>query len=153
MATSRQGLTIGQVAQRTGLAASAIRYYETEGLVLPFRNDAGQRRFATADIRRLSFVMVSQTLGFSIAEIKQALAPLPLDRAPTKADWTRISTKFGTELDQRIAKMIALRDRLDGCIGCGCLSLQSCKLYNPDDELAAEGPGPRRLLSEISDSD
>lgn len=146
MRATRQGLTIGQVAERTGLAASAIRYYEAEGLVLPFRNDAGQRRFASADIRRLSFVMISQNLGFSISEIKEALAPLPLDRAPTKEDWSRISRKFGVELDRRIARMTALREKLDGCIGCGCLSLNSCKLYNPDDQAADRGTGPRHVV-------
>lgn len=145
---TRQGLTIGQVADRTGLAASAIRYYEDEGLVLPFRNNAGQRRFATADLRRLSFIKISQTLGFSIAEIKSALAPLPLERAPTKADWTRISKRFGKELDNRIARMQSLRDRLDGCIGCGCLSLSACKLYNPDDGAFSKGQGPRYVLGD-----
>ncbi|MDG2341166.1 MAG: redox-sensitive transcriptional activator SoxR [Paracoccaceae bacterium] len=143
---NRQGLTIGQVAERTGLATSAIRYYEEQGLVFPFRNDAGQRRFASADIRRLSFVMVSQSLGFSIAEIRTALAPLPVDRAPTKADWTRISRMFGAEIDSRISRMQTLRAKLDGCIGCGCLSLKSCSLYNFGDKAAKKGPGPRHLL-------
>ena len=143
---SRQGLTNGQVAQRTGLATSAIRYYEDMHLVFPFRNDAGQRRFASADIRRLSFVMVSQSLGFSIADIRKAMASLPNDRAPTKADWSKISKRFGRELDQRIAKMQLLRERLDGCIGCGCLSLKNCALYNKGDAAAKSGPGPRHLM-------
>lgn len=143
---SRQGLTIGQVAQRTGLATSAIRYYEDMHLVFPFRNDAGQRRFASADIRRLSFVMVSQSLGFSIADIRKAMASLPKDRAPTKADWSKISKRFGKELDQRIAKMQLLRERLDGCIGCGCLSLKNCALYNKGDAAAKSGSGPRHLM-------
>lgn len=143
---SRQGLTIGQVAERTGLATSAIRYYEDMHLVFPFRNDAGQRRFASADIRRLSFVMVSQYLGFSISEIRTAMASLPEDRAPTKADWTKISKRFGKELDERIAKMQRLRSKLDGCIGCGCLSLKNCALYNKNDAVAKSGPGPRHLL-------
>ncbi len=143
---NRQGLTIGQVAERTGLATSAIRYYEDMSLVFPFRNDAGQRRFAPADIRRLSFVMVSQSLGFSIAEIRGALAPLPIDRAPNKADWSRISRKFGKKLDDRIGRMQRLREKLDGCIGCGCLSLKSCSLYNKDDELSRKGTGARHLI-------
>ncbi len=143
---NRQGLTIGQVAERTGLATSAIRYYEDMCLVFPFRNDAGQRRFASADIRRLSFVMISQSLGFSIAEIRRAMDRLPTDRAPTKADWTKISRQFGAELDERIAKMQRLREKLDGCIGCGCLSLKTCSLYNKDDTAARSGPGPRHLL-------
>lgn len=140
---SRQGLTIGQVSERTGLATSAIRFYEDEGLVLPFRNSAGQRRFTSADIRRLSFVMLSQKLGFTISEIRDAMASLPMERAPTKADWTRISKNFGRKLDERITQMQNLRDRLDSCIGCGCLSLKSCHLYNPDDEKSSEGSGPR----------
>lgn len=139
---SRQGLTIGQVADRTGLATSAIRYYEEEGLVFPFRNDSGQRRFASADIRRLSFVMLSQKLGFSISDIRDAMQSLPRERAPNKADWTRISKGFGKIMDERIAKMQSLRDKLDGCIGCGCLSLDKCALYNPDDQVATKGPGP-----------
>ena len=140
---SRQGLTIGQVADRTGLATSAIRYYEEEGLVFPFRNSAGQRRFAGADIRRLSFVMLSQKLGFTISEIRDAMLPLPRERAPTRDDWARISTIFGQVMDERIAKMQSLRDKLDGCIGCGCLSLETCALYNPDDEVASRGSGPQ----------
>ena len=143
---SRQGLTIGQVADRTGLATSAIRYYEDMGLVFPFRNDAGQRRFASADIRRLSFVMISQSLGFTISDIREALAPLPADRAPTKAHWTKISKTFGKELDDRIAKMQRLREKLDGCIGCGCLSLKTCSLYNKEDAAAKKGRGPRHLI-------
>lgn len=140
---SRFGLSIGQVAERTGLASSAIRYYEDEGLVRPDRNTAGQRRYANADIRRLSFVMLSQKLGFTISEIREAMSPLPLDRAPTKADWSRISKKFGKELDYRITKMQSLRDRLDSCIGCGCLSLKSCHLFNPEDIEGSQGQGPR----------
>lgn len=140
---SRFGLSIGQVAERTGLASSAIRYYEDEGLVRPDRNTAGQRRYASADIRRLSFVMLSQKLGFTISEIREAMSPLPLDRAPTKVDWSRISNKFGKELDHRIIKMQSLRDRLDSCIGCGCLSLKSCHLFNPDDVEGSQGQGPR----------
>ena len=139
---NRQGLTIGQVAKRTGLATSAIRYYEDEGLVLPFRNTAGQRRFDSADIRRLSFVMLSQKLGFTISEIRDAMKPLPMDRAPSKSDWTRISKTFGEVMDQRISQMQNLRDKLDGCIGCGCLSLKNCHLYNPDDTLGETGIGP-----------
>ncbi len=140
---SKFGLSIGQVSDRTGLAASAIRYYEDEGLVRPERNAAGQRRYVKSDIRRLSFIMLSQKLGFTISEIREAMSPLPLDRAPNKADWTRISKTFGQELDFRIAKMQSLRERLDSCIGCGCLSLQSCHLYNPQDIQGSQGQGPR----------
>jgi MerR family redox-sensitive transcriptional activator SoxR len=144
----RDGLTISDVAARTGLNASAIRHYEAEGLVSPDRNATGQRRFTRADIRRLSFVMIAQSLGFSLAEIRTELGRLPSDRAPTKADWSRISRRFGRVLDARIARMTALRARLDGCIGCGCLSLQSCTLYNPEDRAARTGAGPRFLLGD-----
>lgn len=140
---SKFGLSIGQVADRTGLSPSAIRYYEDEGLVSPNRNTAGQRRYANTDIRRLSFVMLSQKLGFTISEIREALSSLPADRAPTKTDWTRISKKFGSVLDERITTMQSLRDRLDDCIGCGCLSLKRCHLSNPNDIHAESGSGPR----------
>jgi MerR family redox-sensitive transcriptional activator SoxR len=143
-----RGLTIGYVSERTGLPGSAIRYYETEGLVAPDRNASGHRRFTRADIRRLSFVMISQGLGFSIAEIRTALETLPKDRAPNKRDWARISRKFGAVLDARIEQMQALRARLDGCIGCGCLSLKTCALYNPRDRIQRNGPGPRYLMGD-----
>ena len=146
-----RGLTIGYVSERTGLPVSAIRYYEDEGLVHPDRNAGGHRRYTRADIRRLSFVMISQGLGFSIAEIREALAGLPEDRAPSKRDWGRISARFGAELDARIAQMQSLRDRLDGCIGCGCLSLKTCTLYNPRDKAATRGAGPRYLMGDRSD--
>ncbi|SLN09663.1 Redox-sensitive transcriptional activator SoxR [Roseovarius litorisediminis] len=143
-----RGLTIGYVSERTGLSPSAIRYYEDERLVLPERNESGHRRYARSDIRRLSFVMISQGLGFSIAEIREALATLPEHRTPNKGDWARISRKFGAVLDARIAQMQALRSRLDGCIGCGCLSLKTCALYNKRDKAARRGQGPRYLLGD-----
>ena len=130
MALQKRGLSIGDIADRTGLAPSAIRYYEEEGLVHPDRTASGQRRFERADIRRLSFILIAQDLGFPLAQIRAELAHLPPDKAPTKADWTRISRRFGKVLDARIAQMQSLRDRLDGCIGCGCLSLKSCTLYS-----------------------
>lgn len=147
MAVSR-GLTIGQVAERTGLAVSAIRFYEEKGLVGPDRNAGGQRRYQRADIRRLSFVMISQQLGFSLAEIQKLFRSLPDGRTPTKSDWTRIGKSFRTSLDTRIRQMEMLRDKLDGCIGCGCLSLTSCTLYNPDDRAGGRGAGPRYLLGD-----
>lgn len=143
-----RGLSIGYVAERTGLAVSAIRYYEDQGLVRPDRNAGGQRAFERSDVRRLSFVMIAQNLGFSIAEIRAALARLPQGRTPTKSDWSRISNDFGQKLDERIAQMQALREKLDGCIGCGCLSLDTCKLYNPDDRAAKLGKGPRYVLGD-----
>ena len=143
---AKDGLTIGDLAARTGLAVSAIRFYETHGIVAPVRNAGGHRRYGRADLRRLSFVMAAQRLGFTLSEIAPHLRRLPAHKAPTKADWTRISTGFRREIDARIADLEALRDRLDGCIGCGCLSLKSCALYNPGDALGAEGTGPRKLM-------
>jgi len=144
----REGLTIGEVAMRTGLAVSAVRYYEDEGLVQPWRNAGGQRRFQRSDIRRLSFVMIAQGFGFSLAEIRAELSALPRHRAPSKADWARISIAFRARLDARIARLEDLRDRLDGCIGCGCLSLEVCTLYNPEDRAAEKGAGPRYLMGD-----
>lgn len=141
-----RGISIGEIAARTGLAASAIRYYDSEGLVHPLRSDSGQRRYARADIRRLSFIMIAQSMGFSIAQIRAALATLPENRTPTKADWARLSKGFRKDLDARIAQMQMLREKLDGCIGCGCLSLSACRLYNPKDRIKVKGTGPRYLL-------
>lgn len=146
-----RGLTIGYVSDRTGLPPSAIRYYEDEGLVRPDRNASGHRRFERADIRRLSFIMISQGLGFSLNEIRAALSSLPEGRTPSKADWARISKRFGEELDKRIAQMQALRERLDGCIGCGCLSLKTCALYNRRDKAAKHGAGPRYLMGDTTE--
>ncbi|MBO6508460.1 MAG: redox-sensitive transcriptional activator SoxR [Roseibium sp.] len=144
-------LTIGELADRTGLSVSAIRFYEEKGLVHPSRNPGGQRRFLRADIRRLSFVLVAQEFGFSISEIATQLERLPEGRAPTKADWTRISRDFRSHLDKRIERMTALRDKLDACIGCGCLSMQVCQLYNSGDAASRHGRGPRYLLGNSPD--
>lgn len=146
------GLSIGQLADRTGLAVSAIRFYEEKGLVSPLRNAGGQRRYDRADIRRLSFVMISQQLGFSLSEIAELFRGLPEGRTPNKADWTRISKVFRKTLDQRIETMTLLREKLDGCIGCGCLSLSNCKLYNPDDKAHVKGAGPRYLMGDSSET-
>ncbi len=141
-------LSIGDLAARTGLAVSAIRFYETHGIVQPLRNAGGHRRYGRADIRRLSFVMAATGMGFSLAEVAAHMAHLPAHEAPTKADWTRISRRFRSQINARIAALERLRDRLDGCIGCGCLSLKSCRLYNPADTLAKDGPGPRKLIAD-----
>jgi len=141
-------LSIGQLAHRTGLAVSAIRYYESQGLVSAFRNAGGHRRFARSDIRRLSFVMIAQQFGFSIEQIRQQLDAIPNARNPGKDDWARISGEFRAELDKRIETLTLLRDKLDGCIGCGCLSLEKCALYNPQDRAGAKGAGPRYLLGD-----
>ncbi len=141
-------LTIGQVAKRTGLSVSAIRFYETQGLVTPLRNAGGQRRFLPSDIRRLSFVLIAQQLGFPLEEISARLKGLPEGRTPTKRDWARISRAFRQALQDRIDIMTRMRDRLDGCIGCGCLSLANCALYNADDRARRFGAGPRYLLGD-----
>lgn len=147
------GLAIGKLADRTGLSVSAIRFYESRGLVQADRNAGGQRRFDKSDIRKLSFIMIAQKLGFTIEQIGQQLRTLPRARAPTQRDWTRISRHFQRELDARIAALTTLRDRLDGCIGCGCLSLKKCTLYNPQDQAAAKGTGPRYLLGDSAPRD
>ena len=141
-------LTIGDLARRTGLAVSAIRFYEARGLVVSVRSGGNQRRFARADIRRLSFAMIAQRLGLSLAEIDAELAQLPLGRAPTHADWAAISARIRSRLNARIVMLEAMRDRLDGCIGCGCLSLDACALYNPRDRASHAGAGPRFLLGD-----
>ena len=142
------GLTIGALAARTGLSVSAIRFYEAQGLVHPWRNAGGQRRFARSDLRRLSFVVIAQQFGFSLPEIKAELDQLPERRTPTKSDWLRISSTFRAALDAKIEALTRLRDDLDSCIGCGCLSLPSCALYNPQDRAAQKGAGPRYLLGD-----
>lgn len=142
------GVSIGYLAERTGLAVSAIRYYEAQGLIAPWRNAGGQRRFMRADIRRLSFIMIAQQFGFTLPDIRGFLTDLPGGRTPTPEDWTRISLNFRDRLDQRIETLQKLRDNLDGCIGCGCLSLPKCRLYNPDDHARGNGPGPRYLMGD-----
>jgi MerR family redox-sensitive transcriptional activator SoxR len=140
-------LTIGELARRTGLSVSAIRFWEEKGLVEALRTRGGQRRFLRSDIRRLSFALIAQQLGFSLEAIGRELAVLPQGRTPTAADWAKISRGFRRQLDERIAALERMRDRLDNCIGCGCLSLRKCALYNADDRMAAEGPGPRYLVA------
>ncbi|WP_375174449.1 redox-sensitive transcriptional activator SoxR [Pseudooceanicola sp.] len=148
-----RGLPISHLASRTGLAPSAIRYYEDQGLVAPGRGPGGQRQFEKADIRRLSFIMIAQQLGFSISEIRAQLSTLPQGRTPTAADWRKLSATYRADLDRRIATLEKLRDDLDGCIGCGCLSLDRCRLYNPDDRAARHGAGPRYLMGDSPDAD
>ena len=145
---SRQGLTIGDLAARTGLAVSAIRFYETHGIVRPHRNQGGHRRYGGADIRRLSFALIAQRLGFALSDVAGHLSALPADRAPDRADWERIALQFRTHVRDRIDALQALSDKLDGCIGCGCLSLDKCTLYNRDDRADAKGSGPRYLMGD-----
>ena len=139
-------LTIGDLARRTGLSVSAIRFYEQKRLVEPFRTGGNQRRFLRSDIRRLSFVVIAQNLGLSLSEIEEQLARLPQGRTPTARDWRLISTAIRNVIDARISTLERTRDKLDGCIGCGCLSLKKCQLYNRDDEAAEGGSGPRFVL-------
>ena len=146
MSESSKRISIGKLAERTGLSHSAIRFYETEQLVSSIRSAGGHRLFKPSDIRRLSFILIAQKLGFTLEEIRGHLASLPLERTPTQEDWAEISTSFREVLNQRIEIATRMRDRLDGCIGCGCLSLSHCAIYNPDDQLAELGPGPRHVL-------
>ena len=135
-------LTIGELAERSGIATSAIRYYEDRGLVRSRRTPGNQRRYERAMLRRLAFIRTAQRVGLSLEEIEAALTTLPSNRTPTKADWTRLSRGWRPRLDAQIAQLERLRDTLDQCIGCGCLSLQRCNLSNPGDVVAARGPGP-----------
>lgn len=138
-------LTIGELARRTGLSVAAIRHYETMGLIAPLRTGGNQRRFLRADIRRVSFVLIAQRLGLSLAEIAAALARLPQGRAPNARDWARISGTITARIDDQIARLEQIRADLDGCIGCGCLSLRKCALYNRGDVWGSRGAGPRVL--------
>ena len=138
-------LTIGEVAARSGFATSALRYYEREGLLEASRTSGGQRRYPRSVLRRLAFVRAASNVGLSLDEVRTALATLPAGRAPTKADWQRLSNGWRRRLDEQIAALQDLRDGLTGCIGCGCLSLRTCALSNPQDAAAAQGPGARYL--------
>ncbi len=138
-------LTIGELARRTGISVSAIRFYEARGLVTSLRTGGNQRRFLRGEIRRLSFVLIAQNLGLSLSEIEGELARLPQGRNPTARDWQQISSRVRAAIDERIRVLEKTREDLTGCIGCGCLSLERCKLYNPQDSAAAGGPGPRVL--------
>ena len=144
-------LTIGEVAARTGVATSALRFYERERLVTSVRSDGGQRRYHREVLRRVAFVRVAQRVGLSLDEIRDALGSLPKGRTPTKADWARLSHSWRPRLDEQIAVLERLRDELTSCIGCGCLSLRACSLYNPADAAGALGAGPRYLLGDRPD--
>ena len=143
-----QLLTIGALARRTGMSVSAIRYYEARGLVSAIRTSGNQRRFLRSDIRRLSFALIGQQLGLTLSEIEAELATLPHGRSPTQSDWQAISSRIRAALDAKISTLERTRDLLDGCIGCGCLSLDRCALYNPGDRAARAGTGPRFLLGD-----
>ncbi len=138
-------LTIGEVARRSGLAASALRFYESQGLIVAVRPSGGQRRFERSVLRRLAFIRAAQNVGLSLDEIRAALATLPAGRTPTKADWAALSRTWRARLDEQIAALQVLRDGLTSCIGCGCLSLRQCGLSNPDDAVSGTGAGARFL--------
>ena len=139
-------LPIGELARRTGLAVSAIRFYEDKGLVQALRTSGNQRRFLRSDIRRLSFILIAQKVGLGLAEIEAELVKLPQGRTPTLSDWQKINRTMKQELDKRIAQLRRTKLKLDECLGCGCLSLDRCRLYNRDDRAGAAGPGPRYVL-------
>jgi len=141
-------LTIGALGERAGVATSALRFYEAEGLIRSTRSPSGQRRFTRDTLRRVSFIRVAQQVGLTLDEIRTALASLPENRTPNDRDWARLSTSWRPRIDRQIGMLERLRDRLDGCIGCGCLSLRHCKLLNPDDQASRRGPGPRYVLDE-----
>lgn len=139
-------ITIGTLAKRTGVAVSAIRFYEEKGLLSSLRTSGNQRRYLRSDIRRVSFILIAQKLGLGLAEIEQELAALPHGRTPTLTDWQKISRSMRSQIDERIQLLTLTRRKLDECIGCGCLSLSKCELFNKDDRAAARGCGPRYVL-------
>jgi len=146
--TAFQTLSVGELAKRAGVAVSALHFYEAKGLIHSLRTEGNQRRYPRGMLRRVAVIKVAQRTGMPLNEIKLALAALPDDRAPSQQNWQDMSAAWRDDLDARIRRLTQLRDQLDGCIGCGCLSLTACPLRNPDDSLAARGPGPR-LLDEI----
>ena len=138
-------LTVGQLAARSGVAVSALHFYEERGLISARRTTGNQRRYSRSTLRRVAFIRASQRVGIPLSQIADALAGLPANRTPTADDWARLSAQWGDDLDERISQLQRLRDRLTGCIGCGCLSLRVCRLVNPDDALGVDGPGARNL--------
>jgi MerR family redox-sensitive transcriptional activator SoxR len=144
-------LTIGELSARSGVATSALRYYEKLGMIHATRTGGNQRRYERAELRRVAFIRVAAQVGVPLEEIGEALRSLPESRVPTKADWARLSARWRGRLDNQIRVLERLRDRLTSCIGCGCLSLQRCALSNPRDVLASRGPGPHYLLGPATD--
>jgi MerR family redox-sensitive transcriptional activator SoxR len=143
-------ITIGELAKRSGVATSAIRFYEEQGLISSTRTDGGQRQYRRETLRRVGFIRAAQAVGLNLAEIRSALDALPGQRTPTKQDWERLSRAWQPLLQERIDGLIALRDQLASCVGCGCLSLKSCSLYNPEDAARRRGSGARYLLGDTS---
>ena len=148
MAITDSWLSIGDFARRAGVAASALRFYESQALLRGRRSAGGHRQYRRGELRRVAFVRAAQAVGLTLEQIRAALATLPDGRTPTQADWQRLSRAWQPLLDERIAALTRLRDQLASCIGCGCLSLKRCALYNPNDTIAARGPGARYLLGD-----
>jgi MerR family redox-sensitive transcriptional activator SoxR len=144
-AKRQTGLSVGEVAKRSGVAVSALHFYESKGLIKSWRNSGNQRRYPRQILRHVAIIKVAQRLGIPLTTIHEAFKALPEGRSPAVEDWANLSAKWRTELDDRITKLTRLRDQLTGCIGCGCLSLGVCPLVNPGDKLSAQGPGPRLL--------
>jgi MerR family redox-sensitive transcriptional activator SoxR len=138
-------LSVGEMARRSGVAVSTLHFYETKGLIHSSRTEGNQRRYARAMLRRVAFVRVAQRVGIPLAEVAEALGTLPAEAAPARADWQRLSGAWRARLDARIDQLRKLRDQLDDCIGCGCLSIDKCRLRNPFDQLGEQGAGPRRI--------
>lgn len=141
-------LSVGEVARRSGVAVSTLHFYETKGLIRSLRTEGNQRRYPRAVLRRVALIKIAQRTGIGLAEIRRALDHLPQDRAPSAEDWAALSAAWRAELDLRIHHLMGLRDQIDSCIGCGCLSLQACPLRNPGDMLGARGAGPRVLIDD-----
>ncbi len=145
MAQFQHPLSVGEVAARAGVAVSTLHFYEAEGLITSIRNNGNQRRYPREVLRRVAVIKVAQRTGIPLKEIREALSTLPEKRTPTSADWKKLSVRWRAQLNDRVERLTRLRDELDGCIGCGCLSVESCPLRNPGDRLAAQGPGARLL--------
>ncbi|UPR33793.1 redox-sensitive transcriptional activator SoxR [Vibrio cyclitrophicus] len=138
-------LTIGQLSERSGVAPSALRFYETKGLIASIRTNGNQRRYQSAMLRRIALIQVAQSIGFTLEEITEELSTLPMNQTATKRDWERVAKKWQGQLDSKMAQIKSLQENLTGCIGCGCLSMQKCHLLNPEDILHDQGQGAQRI--------
>lgn len=143
---NNNNLSVGQLSERSGVATSALRFYETRGLIYSVRTNGNQRRYNASMLRRIALIQVAQSVGFTLEEITRELASLPMDKTPTKRDWERVAKKWQKDLDNKMRRIQSLRDNLTGCIGCGCLSMKKCDLLNPEDVLHEQGDGAQRLV-------
>ncbi|OYX21531.1 redox-sensitive transcriptional activator SoxR [Brevundimonas vancanneytii] len=149
MSALKSALSVGETARRSGVAVSTIHFYDAEGLIAGWRTEGNQRRYPRAVLRRIAIIRIAQRAGIPLATVREALADLPHEHAPSAADWRRFSETWRAMLQDRITALTQLRDQITSCIGCGCLSLDECPLRNPDDVLSLEGPGPRHLTSPV----